>query len=430
MILMVVVAFLATSNARNLKSATEWRRHSSEVILAGQAFEDNLLDIQRDMRGYVILGDTNALASYHNCVVLEAPMLVHLYSITADNPAQQQRVKNLSVAMTALVSFDNGSIAIYRQEGFSGTSKLDATGESRALFGRAQDVLDQFLADEQRLWDQRDISEENQYHDAGQWLVMGSLLAAIILLFATYLASHELTYRRRAESQLRETLLLQNAILSSADYGIVTTDPQGVVQTFNPAAERLLGYSGDEVIGKATPMLWRDPHEIAARAKMLSQQLGVPVKATFDAIIKKVQHDSVDEGEWTYIRKDGSRFSTMVVVTPLDTEGGKFKGFLGVFRDISERKKSEQERERLIAELQKTVADVKTLSGLIPICAWCKSVRSDTGYWQTVEQYVRTRSGANFSHGVCPSCAQKFKNDISRTSYTKKDGIASLLTKS
>ena len=74
----------------------------------------------------------------------------------------------------------------------------------------------------------------------------------------------------------------------------------------------------------------------------------------------------------------------------------------------------EIEREKLIAELQQTLAEVKTLSGLIPICAWCKSVRNDQGYWQTVEQYVHSHSDASFSHSICPSCREKFKDEIAK----------------
>jgi PAS domain len=142
--------------------------------------------------------------------------------------------------------------------------------------------------------------------------------------------------------------------------------------------------------------------------------LGVPVKPGFETIAKKIQLGSVDEGEWTFIRKDGSRFPCLLVVTPLGKESGDFNGFIGIFRDISERKKHEQELEQLIAQLKSALAEVKTLSGLIPICAWCKNVRSDSGYWQTVEQYVRIHSDANFSHGVCPSCAARFKDEIVR----------------
>jgi CheY-like chemotaxis protein len=70
--------------------------------------------------------------------------------------------------------------------------------------------------------------------------------------------------------------------------------------------------------------------------------------------------------------------------------------------------KMEAERERLIAELQDALATIKTLSGLIPICAWCKQIRNDKGYWQAVEQYIRERSTAEFTHSICPDCMRKF----------------------
>lgn len=74
----------------------------------------------------------------------------------------------------------------------------------------------------------------------------------------------------------------------------------------------------------------------------------------------------------------------------------------------------ERERDELIAKLQSALAEVKTLSGLIPICAYCKSVRNDQDYWQSVEQYVRSHSSANFTHCICPSCREKFQSDVKR----------------
>lgn len=72
--------------------------------------------------------------------------------------------------------------------------------------------------------------------------------------------------------------------------------------------------------------------------------------------------------------------------------------------EIEERKRAEAEKERLIVELQTTLEQVKTLSGLIPICANCKRIRSDEGYWQQVEEYLIQHSDADFSHGICPNC--------------------------
>lgn len=78
-----------------------------------------------------------------------------------------------------------------------------------------------------------------------------------------------------------------------------------------------------------------------------------------------------------------------------------------VIHDITERNLAAAERERLISELQKALAEVKTLRGFIPICSNCKKIRDDEGYWQMVEQYIQKRSDAQFSHGICPECAHE-----------------------
>jgi PAS domain S-box-containing protein len=473
-------------------------------------------------------------------------------------------------------------------------------------------------------------------------------------------------------------LTLQDAILGAANYAIISTTATGVVTTFNSTAERWLGYTAAEVIGKLTPTLWHDADEMKARAKILSSELGLTVEPGFEAFVAKARLGQTDENEWTLIRKDGSRFPVSLSATALFDEAGIITGYLGMiaditerrrattalleskrflqstlnalsshiaildehgtiievngawnhfatrntfmgsdrgvgdnylqvcdsasgrfseeapvvaagiravmagecgefhleypchspqeqrwfivratrfagdksirvvvaheniterrrseealqiseervrlateaagvavwewdiksgaihwdeqifkiygmpstpggrvtyedwrvrvfpedlaeqeeklqrtaqtcgrsqreFRivrasdhairfiqaaemavagadgkatrvvginlDITERKKLEAEREKLIGELQQALAEVKTLSGMIPICGWCKKIRSDQGYWQSVEQYVGAHTDATFSHGMCPDCAEKFKADISR----------------
>lgn len=76
-------------------------------------------------------------------------------------------------------------------------------------------------------------------------------------------------------------------------------------------------------------------------------------------------------------------------------------------REVAERTRAEQEREKVILRLQAALAQVKNLSGLLPICASCKKIRDDKGYWQQIEAYIRDHSEADFSHGLCPECAKK-----------------------
>ncbi len=81
-------------------------------------------------------------------------------------------------------------------------------------------------------------------------------------------------------------------------------------------------------------------------------------------------------------------------------------------RLAEEKRRAEEEKERLIVALQKALAEVKKLGGLLPICANCKKIRDDTGYWSQVEEYISDHSEAQFTHGICPDCARKLYPEL------------------
>ncbi|MCU0578295.1 MAG: hypothetical protein MUF69_01985 [Desulfobacterota bacterium] len=87
---------------------------------------------------------------------------------------------------------------------------------------------------------------------------------------------------------------------------------------------------------------------------------------------------------------------------------------LGCLIEVSKEMEAAEERERLALDHQKAVSQVKHLSGLLPICASCKKIRDDQGYWNQIEEYIRKHSDADFSHGFCPSCLEKLYPDLAR----------------
>jgi hypothetical protein len=119
--------------------------------------------------------------------------------------------------------------------------------------------------------------------------------------------------------------------------------------------------------------------------------------------------------EMVGLTKEGMEFPIELSVSSWNT--GKDIFFAGIIRDISERKQFEKERDRLILDLQSSLAKVKTLSGLLPICASCKKIRDDKGYWNQIEGYIRKHSDATFSHGICPECTEKLYPEY----YPKKE---------
>lgn len=111
--------------------------------------------------------------------------------------------------------------------------------------------------------------------------------------------------------------------------------------------------------------------------------------------------------EHIHFDKDGNPALIEIHGYPVVDDTGQVVQMIEYALDITERKKFEEERERLILELQNALARIKTLSGLLPICASCKKIRDDKGYWKQIEVYIRDHSEAKFSHGYCPECAKK-----------------------
>ena len=90
----------------------------------------------------------------------------------------------------------------------------------------------------------------------------------------------------------------------------------------------------------------------------------------------------------------------------------KYGQFVTVINDIADKKKSGMEKDKLIGKLQKAANEIKTLQGILPICSHCKKIRDDKGYWNRIESYIHEHSDAEFSHGICPECAEKYYPDM------------------
>ena len=179
--------------------------------------------------------------------------------------------------------------------------------------------------------------------------------------------------RRRAEEQLHSALALQSAIVTSAHAAIIATDSAGTIVSFNTAAQRMLGYAEDEVIGMMNPLRLHDPQEVEIRARELSHQQSRLILPSFEALIAPVRFSGADQREWSYVRKDGTKFPVLLSTTALRDDSGTITGFLGVATDISDRKRQEiqiraalHEKETLLREVYHRVKNnLQVVSSLL-----------------------------------------------------------------
>lgn len=209
--------------------------------------------------------------------------------------------------------------------------------------------------------------------------------------------------RREAEESLRRNEKQLKSITSNIAEGIYVLNEQGQIIFMNPEAEDLLGWTMAELNEKG-------PHDLihCRRAD------GTPLPFEECNMQKTIETGRrFSSREEVFVRKDGTVFPISVVSAPI-MEGGKVTGSVTAFQDITELKTAQDERETLIQELKDALARIKTLSGLLPICAWCKKIRNDKGYWEKVEVYIHDHSGASFTHGICPECLKKVSPEAYR----------------
>jgi len=169
---------------------------------------------------------------------------------------------------------------------------------------------------------------------------------------------------------------------------VILLDASGVVRDVNPSFCRNIGYTRNEILGTHISRFARESRAVIRKN------------------LKRLLAGEQLHHEVTNVQKDGSlryyELHETAVTLPDDS-----RGILAVSNDITERKASEQQREKLIMELRQALAQVKTLRGLLPICASCKKIRDVRGSWNRIETYISQHSDASFTHGLCPDCAVK-----------------------
>ena len=209
----------------------------------------------------------------------------------------------------------------------------------------------------------------------------------------------DITERKRAEDALRrERNLLRTLIDNLPDY-IYVKDVERRFLTANTAVARLMGAElADELLGKRDEDFYPEHASREFRADE----------------VKVLRGESVINKSEPHTDKHGRRTEILTTKLPLHDSTGKTIGLVGIGRDITEMKNKEQalqvvltERETLITQLQDALNHVKTLQGLLPMCAFCHKIRNEHGKWERLEAYISSRTEADFTHGFCPECAEK-----------------------
>ncbi len=164
--------------------------------------------------------------------------------------------------------------------------------------------------------------------------------------------------------------------------GLLVIDSKDRIVDANPAIYNILDYT-DDLLGKNINT----------------------VLTAWPALLELIQKQTPIRTELEHNNPESTFYD--IKITLVDKKGKQNFGQLVILNNITEQKELEKEQKKLVDELSKTLNEVKELSGLLPICASCKKIRDDKGYWHEVENYMASHTKARFSQGLCPDCQQE-----------------------
>lgn len=202
----------------------------------------------------------------------------------------------------------------------------------------------------------------------------------------------DISERRQMEQDLRDSQENMASVLNNTRDGIVRLDKNFRYIFANPSMHRATGLSREQYIGKT------------------NQELGMPEQLCvfWQEQYKNVFHNGeAITSEFNFVTAHRGERTLQSIISPEFNENNTVETIICIIRDISDLKQAEADKNATIAKLEKALAEVKTLRGFLPICARCKKIRDDKGYWNNIESYLQEHSEVSFSHGMCTECADE-----------------------
>ena len=319
--------------------------HTGQVMEGLQDVSGLINRAESSQWGYLLTGEKQFVAERDTAVASTYQAIEAVAVLTRDNEQQQALMQRLKTAVDVRTGIFQRSQAVFDTNGLRPAPGVIGNGRAAteaalAIAEEAQDIEKSLLAS-------RKQNEKIRFS-----IILGSIVLLLVALAFLALRLRRTGQSRQNDEKLtqvgRQEILrtgaLQDAIFSSANFSSIATDAKGVIQIFNVGAERMLGYTAEEVVDKITPAGISDAQELVVRATALSVEAGTPITPGFEALVFKASRGIEDIYELTYIRKDGSRFPAIVSVTALRDVQENIIGYLLIGTDNTARKRVEAEQ--------------------------------------------------------------------------------------
>ena len=474
MLLMLIVSGIVYINIVGLIETADWVKHTHAVIADARELEKLIVDMETGVRGFLITDNEIFLDPFKEAQKVLDKKIIKLKKSVSDNSEQIVRLEMIDGLVRQWVkAVARPEIAARIESNKDGAAMNNViymvnSKMGKNIIDRLRVKLDTFIKVETSLLETRELESKNAVSNTIITTIVATIFAIFLVLFSALhisnlisdglkvlvertrgisggnftekvkvksddeigklasafndmsqqLSDRENTLRQSEERLIKEvderkkiTNYLENLIETSLT-GIIVTDSLGNISRANDAYLNMLGYESGEIVGKHTIEL--SPREAGLYESSTGEKIQVGedfLNSSRKMVENLLEQGKVQKYEGYALRKDGKLIFIEENNVLIYNEQKEIIAAFSNIQDITERKINEEEREKLLKKLQEAIANVKTLHGLLPICASCKKIRDDKGYWNQIEIYIDEHSDAKFTHGICPECVKKLYSE-------------------
>jgi len=345
--ILVFVGWLSYRNTARFAEASEWRKHTYEVLRNLDETVARLVDAETGQRGYLLTGDDAYLEPYRAAIKSIDQTIGNLKNLTSDNPNQQKRIQILEPLVEKKVTELQRTIDLRKNEGLAAANRVVLEGSGKHWMDQIRAVVAEMANEEEDLLKLRTQKANESVARSVRTILTGTLLSISLLVLCFGLLQRELSERKKAQEALAKSEKWFSTTLASIGDAVIATDMNGGVTFLNPVAQSLTGWSLEEARGKSMDLVFDIVNKETRRP------VENPVKKVFreGKVVGLADHTLL-------LSKGGKEFDIEDSAAPILTATGVGHGVVLVFRDITEKKRTEEETKRQKELLQLILASI------------------------------------------------------------------------